>query len=269
MAGPKIVFITGANTGIGFEIVKALYIADKPYTVIVGSRSLSKAEDAISSLKEEFPALKNTLVPLTIDVESDESIQRAAEEIESKFGRVDALINNAGAQFDQEILTGTLTPRAAWLKSWNVNVAGTQVLTTTLVPLLLKSSDPRLLFVTSGTSSLSNHVTRTIPLDNPPPAGWPKPTTGVPPSMPSYRSTKTGLNMLVREWDRILKNDGVKVWAVSPGLLATGLAGNPEAMKKMGAEDASVAGPFFRGILEGKRDGDVGAVVNRAGIQPW
>jgi NAD(P)-dependent dehydrogenase (short-subunit alcohol dehydrogenase family) len=96
MADSKIVFITGANTGIGFEIVKALYSADKPYTVIVGSRSLAKAEDAISSLKTEFPASKNTLVPLTIDIESDESIQSAANEVESKFGMVDALINNAG-----------------------------------------------------------------------------------------------------------------------------------------------------------------------------
>ncbi|KAJ0414146.1 hypothetical protein BJY00DRAFT_295629 [Aspergillus carlsbadensis] len=226
MADSRIVFITGANTGIGYQIVKALYSADKPYTVIVGSRSLSKAEDAISSLKAAFSTSKNTLVPLTIDIESDESIQTAAEEVETKFGRIDALINNAGAQFDFEITSGTLTPRAAWLKSWNVNVAGTQVLTSTLVPLLLKSSDPRLLFVTSGTSSLSNSAARTIPIDTPPAAGWPKDTRA--PSVTSYRTTKTGLNMLVREWDRILKNDGVKVWAVSPGLLATGLVGTPE-----------------------------------------
>jgi NAD(P)-dependent dehydrogenase (short-subunit alcohol dehydrogenase family) len=177
------------------------------------------------------------------------------------------LIKYVGAQFDLQVLTGALTLRAAWQKSWDVNVAGTQVLTTTLVPLLLKSSDPRLLFVTSGTSSLSYHVTRTISLDTPPAAGWPKDTTV--PSATSYRAAKTGLNMLVREWDRILKNDGVKVWAVSPGMLATGLVGDPEVMKRMGAEDASVAGPFFRGILEGKRDQDVGVVINRAGTQPW
>jgi NAD(P)-dependent dehydrogenase (short-subunit alcohol dehydrogenase family) len=96
MADPKIVFITGANTGIGFQIARALYSADKPYAVIVGSRSLSKAEDAISSLKTEFPASTNTLVPLTVDIESDESIESAAAEVESKFGRIDALINNAG-----------------------------------------------------------------------------------------------------------------------------------------------------------------------------
>jgi NAD(P)-dependent dehydrogenase (short-subunit alcohol dehydrogenase family) len=50
----------------------------------------------------------------------------------------------------------------------------------------------------------------------------------------SYRSSKTGLNMLMREWAKILKNDGVKVFAISPGFLATGLAGvGAEQLKKV------------------------------------
>lgn len=56
-----------------------------------------------------------------------------------------------------------------------------------------------------------------------PPAGWPKPPAGL--NNTAYRSSKTGLNMLMREWRRLLLNDGVKVWAISPGFLATGLAG--------------------------------------------
>lgn len=85
----------------------------------------------------------------------------------------------------------------------------------------------------------------------------------------AYRSAKTGLNMMMREWDRILTKDGVKVFAISPGLLATNLGGNPEMLKKMGAGDPAVAGALFRDVLEGRRDGDVGKVVNRDGVQPW
>ncbi|KAL2868947.1 putative short chain dehydrogenase [Aspergillus lucknowensis] len=265
MADSKIILITGANTGIGFEVVKALYSADKPYTVLVGSRTASKAQDAISAIQTEFPSSTNQLVPLVVDIESDESIQKAHDEVASKFGKLDALVNNAGAQFDRDITSGALTEREAWNKAWNVNTAGTQVTTTTFTPLLLKSGDPRILFVTSGASSLNNTVHRKLRMDHSPDAGWPK--TGI--SVTSYRSAKTGLNMLMREWDRLLKNDGVKVWAVSPGLLATGLGGSVQAMKAMGAEDASVAGPFFRAILEGERDGDVGRVVTRAGVQEW
>lgn len=75
--------------------------------------------------------------------------------------------------------------------------------------------------------------------------------------------------MLMLEWHRILKGDGVKVFAISPGLLATGLGGDTEFLKRMGAADPSVAGPFIRNVVEGERDGDVGKVLTRDGIQGW
>lgn len=74
----------------------------------------------------------------------------------------------------------------------------------------------------------------------------------------------------MREWHRVLKEDGVKVWSVAPGFLATGLGlGDPEALKGMGAGDPVVAGPFIRGVVEGQHDGDVGMVVTRNGVQEW
>ncbi|KAL4804069.1 hypothetical protein BDV18DRAFT_166254 [Aspergillus unguis] len=262
MADATIVLITGANTGIGYQVVRTLYSADKPYTVIAAARSISKAQDAIDEIQKEFPASSNTLAPIVIDVESDESIQKAFEQVQAKYGRVDALVNNAGAQFDST----ALSTREAWNKSWDVNVTGTHILTDTFVPLLLKSSSPRILFVTSGTSTLAGSESRSLPVDQSPAAGWPK--TGL--SVPAYRSAKTGLNMMMREWERLLKNDGVKVFAISPGMLATGLMRiDVETMKRMGAGDASVAGPLFRDIIEGERDGDAGKVVNKDGVQPW
>ena len=76
--------------------------------------------------------------------------------------------------------------------------------------------------------------------------------------------------MMMREWCRLLKEDGVKVWCISPGFLATSLTGGDiEAAKKMGAGDPEVAGPFIRGVLEGQRDADVGKVITRAGVQAW
>ena len=77
--------------------------------------------------------------------------------------------------------------------------------------------------------------------------------------------------MLMREWHRILGNDGVKVWAISPGFLATGLAGiGKEKLKQMGALEPHVGGEFIRDVVQGKRDEDVGKVVRNDGqIQPW
>lgn len=67
----------------------------------------------------------------------------------------------------------------------------------------------------------------------------------------------------------MLHEDGVKVWCISPGFLATGLGGGQATNKAMGASDPSVAGSLIGGVLEGGRDDDVGKVVMKDGVQPW
>lgn len=96
MSSNEIILITGANTGIGFETVKALFQSPKSYHILLGSRTTSKGEDAIAQLKQEFPESKSTVETVQIDIESDESIGKLYEFVEGKFGRVDVLINNAG-----------------------------------------------------------------------------------------------------------------------------------------------------------------------------
>jgi NAD(P)-dependent dehydrogenase (short-subunit alcohol dehydrogenase family) len=223
----KVVFITGANTGLGWEVVKALMQTTIPYHILLGSRSLSNAETAIKSLKSEVPSTASDITPISIDLSSDSSIEAAVKLIEEKFGVIDTLINNAGAGFDNQLQNGKMNIREAWNTSWDVNVVGTHVLTTLAVPLLLKSLDPRLMFVTSGTASCTETAPPFQPwqvrINESPPKGWPKPAVGNP--IDSYRATKTGLNMVLRQWTRILHNDGVKVWAISPGFLATSLNG--------------------------------------------
>ncbi|KAF7554588.1 hypothetical protein G7Z17_g2771 [Cylindrodendrum hubeiense] len=265
----KTIFITGANTGIGYQIIRALAASPSPYTILLGSRSLSKADAAVESLAAEFPSTKSTITPIQIDIEDDSSIAAAAKTIEAKYGHLDALVNNAGASFDPQLTAGTMTMREVWDASWRVNTTSTYVVTHTLVPLLLQSSDPRLLFVTSGTSTLEGSGDRDLPMNRVPGPGWPKQGMGMVGSIPAYRSSKTGMNMMMREWHRVLKEDGVKVWCISPGFLATGLGGDQEANKKFGAGDPAVGGTFIRSVLEGERDEDVGKVVSRAGVQPW
>lgn len=100
----------------------------------------------------------------------------------------------------------------------------------------------------------------------PQPAGWPKEiefeTIG-------YRCSKTALNMLMLDWNHKLKADGVKVWCVEPGVLATNLGGMTEEVKKMGAKQPSVGGRIIKRVVEGERYELVGKIVGEAGVVPW
>ena len=96
MASPKIVLVTGGNGGIGYEAVKALIESDKPYHILMGSRSLDKAKTAMEELRAECPEAKNTVEVVQIDLTSDESIEKAFSQVQAAYGHIDTLINNAG-----------------------------------------------------------------------------------------------------------------------------------------------------------------------------
>ena len=103
-----------------------------------------------------------------------------------------------GAQFDQQLHAGNMTMRQVWNASWNVNTVGTQIMTATFMPLLLESDNPRLLFITSGTSTLTGTENFDLPVNKVPAAGWPKQTLTAQNNIPAYRSSKCGMNMMMR-----------------------------------------------------------------------
>lgn len=140
-------------------------------------------------------------------------------------------------------------------------------MTQTFVPLLLKSQEPRLLFVSSSQSSLHEAADTSKGKNAAPPAGLPKTFTFL-----GYRTSKTGMNMMILQWARLLKNDKVVVLGVCPGLLATSLTGDPQLMKDIGARDPSAGGEAITDLIEGKRDSDNGTVVREDRIpkvMPW
>jgi NAD(P)-dependent dehydrogenase (short-subunit alcohol dehydrogenase family) len=96
MASPKIAIVTGANVGLGYAAVRALLQSDKPYHVLLGSRSVEKGSAAVENIQKECPGVENTVELLELDLGSDESIEKAFDQVKAKHGHIDILINNAG-----------------------------------------------------------------------------------------------------------------------------------------------------------------------------
>ncbi|UZJ53657.1 hypothetical protein CBS101457_002977 [Exobasidium rhododendri] len=262
------VFITGASSGLGYEITKTLLqSSDTRYHIFLGSRSAGKAAEAMEALGEARHRSPSEVEAIVIDITDDKSIAHAVLAVAQKTDHLDVLVNNAGAQFDQQYAAGKMGMRDMWNANFDTNVTSSHMVTEAFMPLLIASSSPRLVFTSSGTASLEE-ASRGLPVQaGKPPAGWPKPPTF---SFTAYRTSKTAVNMVMLEWKRILSNDAVKVFAVDPGFLATNLGGfTPAKLKGMGALDPSVGAAFVKDVIDGKRDSEHGKCLRRAGVAPW
>ena len=88
----KVAIVTGANSGIGYEMARAL--ARKQAMVILACRNQDKGKAAIRQIAQENPAAKTELMPL--DLSDLAAVRRFAAEFARHYQRLDLLINNAG-----------------------------------------------------------------------------------------------------------------------------------------------------------------------------
>ncbi|KAL9603895.1 MAG: hypothetical protein Q9219_000833 [cf. Caloplaca sp. 3 TL-2023] len=238
-AGQKIVLITGANQGVGFECARFLLFSPT-YHVILGSRSLSNGQAALSSLLAS-PELKGTASTIQLDVTSESSVSAAVSHTTSTYGRLDILVNNAG--------TMESPPSApAHIRLRNVletNTVGCVLVTEAFLPLLRQSSSPRLIFVSSSMGSLSQAAD--------PASRYYMSKTGM--RFPHYKASKAALNMLIIEYHKLLKDDGIRVLGADPGLVVTNFV-DKGLVEGMGMPGADVGGKTVAEVVVGERDKD-------------
>ena len=129
----KIVFITGANKGIGFGIAK--YLGKSGWQVIIGARDAQRAEEAVSVLKSEGV---DVLGWVNIELRDLASIEQAAKEINTKYPELTMLVNNAGIPGDMSV-DSEHTELSDIKETLDVNFIGTFMLTKALMPLLTKN----------------------------------------------------------------------------------------------------------------------------------
>jgi uncharacterized oxidoreductase len=198
----KIIFITGATKGIGFELAKLL--SEKGNTVIVGGRN----EQILSQINQDFPKL-NTLY---FDALDDENIRVVKNAFQSEYGKLDVLINNAAIcnsynfvekdvlfeEIDKEIMT---------------NIASPMKLTKQFLPLLNHANEAAIVNITSGVAYLPMR------------------------SLPVYSATKAALQSFTISLRESLLNTKIAVFEALPPLVDTqmtqNLIGEGKNMPKM------------------------------------
>lgn len=208
----RIALITGANQGVGFQVAKEL--VGHGVTVLVGSRDLGRGQTAAQQIGPGATAIQ-------IDVTDRASIDSAAERIGREFGRLDLLVNNAAIS---NIRKGNLSlseyheitlPSNVSLDEiravWETNVFGVVAVYQAMLPLLRKSSDARVVNVSSGVGSLATNAD---------PAYSYRAFFS-----PVYSASKTALNAVTLAMMIELEKTGIKVNLVSPGFTKTNLNG--------------------------------------------
>jgi NAD(P)-dependent dehydrogenase (short-subunit alcohol dehydrogenase family) len=198
-AEKKIALVTGANKGLGLEIVKQL--AQKGYTVLLAARE-DKAKEPAATLAAEGL----DVVPVRLDVTRLQDITNVAAMIEDKFGKLDVLVNNAGVMAEAKEST------AEELRAtYEANVIGPFELTRRLLPLLKKSKAGRIVNQSSILGSLETMASG---------AGG---ASGF--LFAGYSSSKAALNMLTVILSEQLKGTNIKVNAAHPGWVKTDMGG--------------------------------------------
>jgi len=177
----KVAIITGASQGIGAALVQAY--RDRNYRVVATSRSVEPSSDS-------------GILSVPGDIGKSETAERVVREALQHFGRIDTLVNNAGVFLMKPFTEFT---EEDYDHNMSVNVAGFFHITQRAIAEMLKQGSGHVVTITT---SLVN-----------------QPIAGVPAALASL--TKGGLNAVTKELAIEYAKSGIRVNAVSPGIIKT------------------------------------------------
>ena len=187
----KVVLVTGANRGIGLETAKQMKA--KGYEVILTSRDAKKGEVAARDLGVHFHPF---------DVLSEKSIAALKSYVETEFGRLDALINNAGILLDRNdhILD---IPEEKLRKTLDTNTYAPLALTRAFLPMMLDQNYGRIVNVSSVLGQIISFNDYT----------------------PAYRLSKLALNGITLMLADAVKGKNILINSIHPGWVKTDMGG--------------------------------------------
>ncbi|HZC74207.1 MAG TPA: SDR family oxidoreductase [Jatrophihabitans sp.] len=217
--------VTGGNRGIGLEVCRQL--ADLGYRTVLGARDAEKGRRAAAALGSS-----GRVVATQLDVSDDASVTAAADWVTNRFGRCDALINNAAIHYDTW-QRATSADLSVVREAIETNLLGAWRTALAFLPLLRAAPHARIVNVSSEGGSLASMAGGT----------------------PAYSVSKAALNALTRTLAGELRRTGILVNAICPGWTATDMGGSAGRPVREGAAsvvwavtlpDDGPTGGFFR-----------------------
>lgn len=178
-----IVLVTGGSSGIGLATVKRL--AARGHQVFTASRRPTRAP------------LPDGVTPVVFDAAASQDAQRIVDEVTRAAGRIDALVNNAGATMVRPVEETSDEDAHQLLE---VNLFGPMRLARAVVPVMRRQGGGRILNVTSLNDSLPA-----------PFSGW-------------YSASKAALTSLSSVLRAELRSHGIHVTVIAPGFFLTEMA---------------------------------------------
>ncbi|MCG7587954.1 oxidoreductase [Photobacterium sp. OFAV2-7] len=200
----KLAIVTGANSGVGYEVTKGLL--KNGFHVVMACRSVDKANHAKKQILAELPLSK--LDVMSIDLSDFESIKDFAQEFKAKFQRLDILVNNAGV-----LLNKPRKNSADIEMQFATNHLGHFLLTSLLIDLMPDSKSSRVVSLSSLAHKKSEIYFDDLNCDSQ--TKWDAP----------YAQSKLACLMFADELQRKLALAGKKIISVSahPGGTDSGL----------------------------------------------
>jgi NAD(P)-dependent dehydrogenase (short-subunit alcohol dehydrogenase family) len=191
----KIILVTGANRGIGLQIVKD--VAALGHIVILTARDETKGGQAAKELRRN----NFNVHFIQLDAADETSIQRAAATVAEQFGKLDVLVNNAGIFNDTE--NSLKVSRQAVQEHLDVNFIGPLMISQAFIPLLEKSREGRIINFSSQMGRLN----------------------GMGGGSAAYRFSKTAINSLTTVMAADLAGKNIRVNSMCPGWVKTDMGG--------------------------------------------
>src|SRR5919206_3195685 len=184
----EVAIVTGSSTGIGYET--SLALARNGFLTYATMRNLNKAENIISiATKESLP-----LHVTQLDVTDDASVKNAVEEVLSKEGRINILVNNAGYGLNGALEDLSMDEIKA---QYETNFFGLIRVTQAVLPTMRRRKSGTIVNISSGAGRF----------------GFP--------SGSAYVSTKFAVEGLSESMSYELEPFGIKVVIVEPGVIRT------------------------------------------------